>query len=55
MGGVPCVRGTRIPVTMVVGLLAENVTVEELLESYPQLSVQDVRACQACTAARDQR
>ena len=28
MDGVPCVRGTRIPVTMVVGLLAENLTVE---------------------------
>jgi uncharacterized protein (DUF433 family) len=55
MGGVPCVRGTRIPVTMVVGLLAENVTVEGVLALYPQLTAQDVRACQAYAAAHDQR
>ena len=36
-------RGTRIPVTMVVGLLAENVTVEGVLALYPQLTAQDVR------------
>ena len=55
MGGVPCVRGTRIPVTMVVGLLAENVTVEGVLALYPQLTAQDVRACQAYAAAHDRR
>ena len=55
MDGVPCVRGTRIPVTMVVGLLAENVTVEGVLQLYPQLTAQDVRACQAYAAAQDRR
>ena len=55
MDGVPCVRGTRIPVTMVVGLLAENVTVEGVLALYPQLTAQDVRACRAYAAAHDQR
>jgi uncharacterized protein (DUF433 family) len=55
MDGVPCVRGTRIPVTMVVGLLAENVTVEGVLQLYPQLTAQDVRACQAYAAAHDRR
>ena len=55
MGGVPCVRGTRIPVTMVVGLLAENVTVEGVLALYPQLTAQDVRACRAYAAAHDRR
>ena len=55
MDGVPCVRGTRIPVTMVVGLLAENVTVEGVLALYPQLTAQDVRACQAYAAAQDRR
>ena len=55
MGGVPSVRGTRIPVTTVVGLLAENVTVEGVLVLYPQLTAQDVRACQAYAAAHDQR
>ena len=48
-------RGTRIPVTMVVGLLAENVTVEGVLALYPQLTAQDVRACQAYAAAHEQR
>jgi len=55
MDGVPCVRGTRIPVTMVVGLLAENVTVEGVLQLYPQLTAQDVRACRAYAAAQDRR
>ena len=55
MDGVPCVRGTRIPVTMVVGLLAENVTVEGVLQLYPQLTAQDVRDCQAYAAAHDRR
>ena len=55
MDGVPCVRGTRIPVTMVVGLLAETVTVEGVLQLYPQLTAQDVRACRAYAAAQDRR
>ena len=55
MAGVPCVRGTRIPVTMVVGLLGGNVTVEGVLQLYPQLTAQDVRACRAYAAAQDRR
>ena len=55
VSGMPCVRGTRIPVTMVVGPLAENVTVEGVLQLYPQLTAQDVRACRAYAAAHDQR
>ena len=46
MGGVPCVRGTRIPVTTIAGLLAENVSVADVLDSYPTLTVDDLRACQ---------
>jgi hypothetical protein len=34
MGGAPCVCGTRTPVATIAGLLAENVTVEEVLDSY---------------------
>jgi hypothetical protein len=40
---------------MIAGLLAENVTVERVLELYPQLTAQDVRACQTYTAAQDRR
>jgi len=45
----------RIPVTTVVGLLAENVTVEGVLQLYPQLTAQDVRDCRAYAAAQDRR
>ena len=55
MGGVPCIGGTRIPVATIAGLLAEDVTVQEVLEHYPELTAQDVQACQAHTAGRDQR
>ncbi|HEY4994551.1 MAG TPA: DUF433 domain-containing protein [Nakamurella sp.] len=55
VSGMPCVRGTRIPVTMVVGPLAENVTVEGVLQLYPQLTAHDVRACRAYAAAQDRR
>ena len=47
MGGVPCVRGTRVPVVTIAGLLTENVSIEAVLEHYPQLTVEDVHACQA--------
>lgn len=44
MGGVPCVRGTRIPVATIVGLVAQGRTVEEILADYPTLAADDVRA-----------
>jgi len=44
MGGVPCIRGTRIPVATVVGLFAQRQSVEETMAGYPQLLVEDVRA-----------
>jgi len=44
MGGVPCIRGTRIPVATVVGLVALGQSVQEILVDYPQLSDEDVRA-----------
>jgi uncharacterized protein (DUF433 family) len=45
MGGVPCVRAMRIPVRTIAGLLAENVSVADVLDSYPTLTIDDVRAC----------
>jgi len=44
MGGVPCIRGTRIPVATVIGLFAQGHSFDEILADYPQLSVEDVRA-----------
>ena len=43
MGGVPCVRGLRIPVATIVGMIAEGMTVEEILDAYPDLESEDVR------------
>ncbi|MBI3998410.1 MAG: DUF433 domain-containing protein [Armatimonadetes bacterium] len=37
MGGVPCVRGLRIPVATVVGMVAEGMTEAEILKAYPDL------------------
>ena len=44
MGGVPCVRGTRIPVATIVGLLAQGRSVDQILTDYPQLVADDVQA-----------
>lgn len=45
--GKPVIRGTRISVEFVVGLLAAGWSHEQLLESYPHISEQDIRACLA--------
>jgi uncharacterized protein (DUF433 family) len=42
MGGVPCIRGLRIPVATVVGLVAEGMTREEILANYPDLEAEDI-------------
>jgi uncharacterized protein (DUF433 family) len=44
-GGRPCVRGHRIWVALVLGLLAGGMTVEEVRQEYPGLEEEDVRAC----------
>ena len=43
MGGKPCIRGMRVTVGTVVGLLAAGRTVPEILEAYPYLRESDVR------------
>ncbi len=43
MGGVPCIRGLRIPVATVVAMVADGMTIDEILEAYPDLEVEDVR------------
>ena len=48
--GDPCTRGTRIPVTMIVGSLADGLTVEEILAEYPQLEESDIQAALAYAA-----
>lgn len=56
MGGVPCVRGTRIPVATVVGMVADGMSVEEILGDYPQLLADDIAAAlRYAAAAVDER
>jgi uncharacterized protein (DUF433 family) len=43
MGGVPCIRGLRIPVATVVGMVAESMADEEILRSFPDLEREDIR------------
>ena len=43
MGGVPCIRGLRIPVGTVVGMVADGLTEEEILRAFPDLEREDIR------------
>ena len=43
MGGVPCIRGLRIPVATVVGMIADGMTEEEIFKAYPDLEREDLR------------
>jgi uncharacterized protein (DUF433 family) len=45
LGGKPCIRGFRIPVSEVLGLLAHGLTAEEILKQLPDLEPDDIRAC----------
>jgi uncharacterized protein (DUF433 family) len=45
MVGKPVVKGTRLTVEFVVGLLAAGATIDEVLEEYDGLAADDVRAC----------
>ena len=42
--GKPCIRGTRIWVSLILDFLANKMTIEEILEEYPQLTVDDIYA-----------
>ena len=43
MGGVPVIRGLRIPVATVVGMVADGMTTLEILKAFPDLVEEDVR------------
>lgn len=50
-GGKPVIRGMRISVELILGLLAQGETVEAILADYPDLEVDDIRACLAYARA----
>lgn len=43
MDGVPCIRGLRIPVATVVGMVADGMSEEEILKAFPDLEPEDIR------------
>ena len=45
MQGKPCVRGMRITVSLVVNLVANGLTAEQIIREYPDLEPEDVRQC----------
>ena len=45
MGGVPCIRGMRIPVATVLRMLAGGMTEGEIIGDYPDLQTDDIREC----------
>ena len=52
MGGKPCIRGMRVTVGMVLGLLAANRSRDEILKAYPYLEAADIDQCLAYAAWR---
>lgn len=54
MGGKPCIRGMRVTVGTIVGLMAAGHTEQEILKSYPYLEADDLRAALAYAAWRSE-
>ncbi|MBJ7901662.1 MAG: DUF433 domain-containing protein [Cyanobacteria bacterium RI_101] len=51
-GGRPCIRGMRIRVSDILEMLAENVSVAEILADFPDLELADIQACLLFAARR---
>ncbi len=48
--GDPCIKGTRIPIKIIIGSLADGMTPEEVMAAYPQLTREDILAALAYAA-----
>jgi len=53
--GKPCIRGMRITVSDVLEYLASGMTAEEILNDFPELTREDIRACLTFAADREKR
>jgi uncharacterized protein (DUF433 family) len=53
--GKPCIRGLRITVSDVLEYLASGMTEEEILSEFPDLELEDIRACLAFAAERERK
>jgi uncharacterized protein (DUF433 family) len=49
--GKPCIKGTRVPISVIVGSIAEGSSVERIIESWPQLTHEDIAAALKFAAA----
>jgi uncharacterized protein (DUF433 family) len=54
-GGKPCIRGLRITVYEVLEYLASRMSQEQILEDFPDLTIEDIRACLAFAADRERK
>ncbi len=52
-GGKPCIRGLRITVYDVLSWLADGMSEPEIIEDYPELVAEDIKACLAFAASRE--
>lgn len=52
MGGKPCIRGLRVTVSVILGLLATSQSRERILQAYPYLEAEDINAALAYAAWR---
>ncbi len=43
--GKPCIKGTRIPVYLILEMLEHGLNFDQILEEYPQLEIDDLKAC----------
>ncbi|MCE7749333.1 MAG: DUF433 domain-containing protein [Candidatus Heimdallarchaeota archaeon] len=43
--GKPCIKGTRIPVYLILEMLEHGLNFDQILEEYPQLEIEDLKAC----------
>lgn len=48
--GEPCISGTRIPISMIVGSVADGMSFDEILDAYPQLKKESIQAAMAYAA-----
>jgi uncharacterized protein (DUF433 family) len=55
MGGKPCIRGLRITVSDVLDYMASSVSHQEILDDFPNLTEQDLRACLAFAVDRERK
>jgi uncharacterized protein (DUF433 family) len=53
--GKPCIRGMRITVSDVLGYLASGMSYDEVISDFPELTLEDIKACLAFAADRERK